>query len=57
MKATKYITEIEIKELIETKHSVFAYPRKKEIVVDGFKRFKAKQNHIELVQKLNLSFC
>ena len=54
MKATKYITETEIKQLIENKHSVFAYPRKKEIVVDGFKRFKAKQNHIELVQKLNL---
>jgi fucose permease len=44
------ITVEQVNQLIASNHVVAAYPRKKQIVVDGFKRFSASPAAIKAAQ-------
>lgn len=47
MKAERTITVKELQELQKTAHVIALYPRRNEVVVDGFKRFNATDYTIQ----------
>jgi hypothetical protein len=47
MKSLGYISKEEIKRLVDGNHSVAFYPRKKEIVVNGYKRYTVKTSDVK----------
>jgi hypothetical protein len=48
------ITVEQVKQLIASNRVVAAYPRKKQIVVDGFKRFSASPAAIKVAQEARI---